>query len=468
LVDFLANGKSQRLTFRDIPATNPGLRRGLQNAMRQASEALLALADPLRASVLFLNEPMCCDIMFGDESVRYLNRAARETFALREGQAVPSCLADVVLGDSQFWLGDLKAGIDVLARVPKKFNADPSCRILAQTNALLSLNNTDEAPGRRLENASNAIKDLADIDQSLMHENEKQRLAAVEISIRLKKIYDDLLSDDGGLTALSKPELDITSNHDSKRNYDRVLSIMDEFQRRLPPAADQHLIHQLIEILVQLPEQIMPPGFTRDRYELAKAMIALIDTYIDKDESPPRLFVAKGQLLMDMADAKFRDPSVPASFTDLEVKSRVAFQNAAATSTVSPFTEETSDLEPLIWEGDAWYSIGRTDQAKAAYRGAVVKFIEEDEPARQILWLADATARWVTVLANEGACKNSARIAEWDSVWTSLGAAEDNDLCTIVRAEQPPSAESITKLGLIAAIFPQVSELVHRCKKTLG
>jgi len=200
-------------------------------------------------------------------------------------------------------------------------------------------------------------------------------------------------------------------------------------------------------------------------------MVRLIDTYIEKDGPPCRLFVAKGVLLMDMADAALRDPSVPGIFIDLELKALVAFQNASATSTLSSFTEKSSsftekssDLEPLILEGDAWYSRGQTDQAKAAYRRAVVKFIEDDEPARQILWLADATARWVTVLAKEGACQSSARIADWDSVWTRLGAAEDHDLCTIVRTEQP-SAEARDKLGLIAAIFRPVSEPVHRCNR---
>ena len=54
VVDLRARDQHKRLSFPDIPVTNPALRRGLKNAIGKTSEELIALVDPLRASVLFL------------------------------------------------------------------------------------------------------------------------------------------------------------------------------------------------------------------------------------------------------------------------------------------------------------------------------------------------------------------------------------------------------------------------------
>ena len=468
VVDLRARDQHKRLSFPDIPVTNPALRRGLKNAIGKTSEELIALVDPLRASVLFLNLGIGAGGgRFLDETNDYLNRAAGETVALRNDSGGGTCLAEVVFGDLVALLGDIQGGLDLLRGVTKRAQADPLCQTVSELNtAMVQIRDYRSKSDRNIAKASATVKELAGINDRALGQENREYKDLVILEMRLLELYDRLLAPYGGWSVISDPNTKITENGDAEVNYKSIRNIMMIFKNHFAPRAKQPKAHEFFNFLELLPERIVPETSTSVRYGIAKDAIALLDDYISKDATPRRLLVIKTKLIMEMLDAATQDPTLRADLLDLVIKALVSAQNAGVTGALSPISEEKSQLEPLILEGDVWYAFGNLEKAKATYAKAVQKFIEEDEPSHELVWLADATARWLTVLTRDGACKTRpARIPEWDFLWIQLGAATDHDPCDIVGPDRPWPGRSAEQFGILRTVFAEVSESVRRCGK---
>jgi len=207
--------------------------------------------------------------------------------------------------------------------------------------------------------------------------------------------------------------------------------------------------------------------------------------------APRRLFVDKGRMLLDLATAdedamklqegpmsalaRKRSRGEPADAKALKTwfgrqaerdhqSAIVSFQNATATGIIAPLLEESSELEPFIRLGDAWYRFGQPLQAEQAYAGAIRKFVDNDLSLSEIRWLAFAAARWATILAREGACKGTPARNSWDEAWKHLGGSVDDDVC----CESTRGGDCASPQGLLRAIQPVVVDSISECHASQG
>jgi hypothetical protein len=98
-----------------------------------------------------------------------------------------------------------------------------------------------------------------------------QRVIAFRILIQLSQPLDGLARD----------------------KLNKLKEIGEEIRKSFRPIGDLYAVHPLIEQLIWNQLWIVPAAAPRDRYELAKTTINMIDAYLEKDESPRRLFVAR-------------------------------------------------------------------------------------------------------------------------------------------------------------------------------
>ena len=458
-----------------------GLRRGLRDAMDKTSEKVLELADPLRASVLYLNEPQ--SMVFEDEQMKYWNMAAGTTFAPSARGEAGRCVAEVVFGCSAFFRGDPQ-WFDILSRVGTSPDASDTCKIQAQTDIAIYADDIalcGSPDGRMpwISEASTALEGLKIIKRRAMSHDEHSRIVALEIQTEIIEAFSKLV-DEGSGTLLCGTDGPATNVQPKAKRYARLIPLIDGLPARVPHDLDNASIHAVVGLLSQVQQKIATRGDLWSRVAVSSAILKLIDPYLHSNDSHPRLlFLAQGRALMEMALAAFEAQSLPhdekmdqslqgaiSSINSNLWAATVAFENAAATSSVSPLTEPFSDLEPTVMLADVLYLRGNENGAKAAYAAAAHKFTEEDEPHDEMVWLAKAAARWASILVEEGACKSQpARDQDWDAVWSPLGAAKDNDLCLLTRADPPPPPE-LGKFGMLQVVYPLISESVRQCAHT--
>jgi len=145
----------------------------------------------------------------------------------------------------------------------------------------------------------------------------------------------------------------------------------------------------------------------------------------------------------------------------------IAFANSASTSTVAPLIERSSDMEPLVMLGDAYFAGSNIEQAEQTYAQAIRKFVQDDAPSRDIIWLAKAATRWESALLRGGACKSLPdKIPSWNAVWAPLGVPSDYDICSLLQYQKEKSGHESNKPGLLNLIYPVIAESLRRCGDT--
>ncbi len=142
------------------------------------------------------------------------------------------------------------------------------------------------------------------------------------------------------------------------------------------------------------------------------------------------------------------------------IAAAVAFDNAANTRPAASLVEDSSELKPRVMMGDAWLGAGELTRAKTAYVGAVRAFIDQDEPARDLVWLAGAAARWASLLVAQGACKNGSEPGEWHRLWEQLGANSRADPCAL---KAPIDTVHPSDFGMIGLLYPWVARAINLC-----
>jgi hypothetical protein len=466
--------KNETLSF-ELIGGSLRLRRGLREAMDKTSEKVLELADPLRASVLYLNEPQ--SMVFDDQRDNYWGKAAGTTFAPGARAGAGRCLADVVFGVSAFLRGD-PSGLDTLRLVGKSPDASATCKIAAMTDiALFELAMSEQAPAalrkRAFRASFAALESLKRIKRRTMSHGEHSRIVAIEIQTELLQTFNDLSGEGSSSlpTGTDGPKATVPSK---ARRYARLIPLIDGLPARVPDDRDNASIHEVVSLLSELQERIAAGGDLWSRVAVPNAVLRLISPYLHNDSHPRVLFMAQGQALMGMALAELdalsmphaarMDPSLRSFISSNLQAAAVAFENAAATSSISRLTEPLSDLEPIVMRGDSLYLAGDENGAKAAYAAAAKKFVEEDEPLDiELVSLAKAAARWAAILVEEGACKGPpARDPAWDAAWSPLGAAGDINLCLLTQPAVPTPAE-LDKFGVLRVLYPLLSESVRQC-----
>jgi hypothetical protein len=472
LVKLKGPTKNQLRSF-PLAAGSRGLRRGLREAMEKTS-MVLEQADPLRASVLYLNEPW--SMVFDDERIKYWDMVASTTFAPGARVGAGRCLADLVFGDSMVHREDFQSGLDTLRLVSANPDVSAVGKIHAQTDTAgyLALAGECGPPDSRMPSfraAFAALESLKSIKRQAMSQEEHSRIVEFELTTEIMQAFSklvdegsrDLLCGRGGHAADIEPKA---------KRYASLIPLIDGLPARVPHDRDNNSIHAVVELLSEMQENIATRGDLWSRYEVSRAILKLIGPYLHNDSHPRVLFMAQGQALMDMTlaeldllstrhDARLGQ-SLQSSISSNLRAATVAFENAAATSSISALTEPFSDLEPRVMLGDALYLGGDERRAKAAYAAAAKEFVEEDEPLNNdMVSLAKAAARWATILIEEGACKNKpARDQDWDAVWSPLGATKDKDLCLFTRAD--PAQAEVDKFGMLRVLYRLISESV-RC-----
>ncbi len=463
--------KNETLTF-ELPAGSLGLRRGLRNAIEKTSEKVLELADPLRASVLYLNEPY--SMVFRDQKLKYWEKAAGTTFAPGARAAAGRCLADVVFGCSTIQRGDCQSGMDTLHQVGAAPGVSPTCKIAAQTDIAIF---QDEflCPPRDFDAAFAALDSLDNIARPAMSHDEHSRIVTTRIQTEiLQSILSTLQKDTRNW--LPSTDRSASAAQPQTNLYVSLIPLFDALPARVPHDQDNTSIHAVVSLLSGVQGVIAARLDPRTRTALSNAIINLIEPNLHGDSHPQQLFMALGMARMDMALAAIEDRALaPAAGSDQSRQDRVTsnlraatvnFENAAATSSISPLTEPYSGLEPFVMQGDALYLNGDESGAIAAYSEAVKKFTEEDEPLNnEIISVAKAAARWATILLDGADCKSlPVTNSEWDATWSPLGAVKDNDLCVLTRSA-PPSPAELDRFGMLRVLFPLIAESVHHCRQ---
>ncbi len=488
MVDLRGPSKNERFSF-TIPVANPGLRHGLRGAVEHTAENILALAHPQLAGVLFLNEGD--QSSYFDEAQRYEKLAITSTFIDRGKPLRRDCLSDNVYGLSVGFRGDASEGLRILGNAAE---ADPSanCLVTSQTNAA-SLH-TQRARCSADAQAAHAEfrlgrEALGKLDgrwlKLSMSDADGYRVAAFRIEGDLVETEYDLLHEEGreGELCGRTP----TGTQAAKAHtYDAIRELIDRVEIALPPGQEHVYFRNVVALLTDVVERVVPRSDIRNRIALSTAIVRLIDKYLDTDGTPRSLFVAKGRLLLAIAIAELDAARLPAGPTfdlarlrggqeppanaDLKAwfsgqvdsdgqAAIVAFQNASATRTLAPLLEPSSDLEPLVRLGDAWYIFGNSIKAERAYASAVARFVDQDLPLGDMRWLTIAAARWATGLASAGACKGGIGRGLWDDTWRRLGASSDDDLC----CDSDSRPECAPPRGLLHTIYPLVTESIHAC-----
>jgi hypothetical protein len=469
LVKLQSPARNETLNFQ-LPGGSLGLRRGLRNAIEKTSEKVLELADPLRASVLYLNEPN--SLVFRDQKLRYWEKAAGTTFAPGARAAAGRCLADVVFGCSAIERGDCESGVKTLNQLSAEPGVSPTCRIAAQTDiAIFETENLCPPPD--FGAAFAALDGLDNIARPAMSHDEHSRIVTVRLQTEILQSVMNLWQTD--LRSRQSGQSRRAAGPPPKSNlYASLIPTFDQLPARVPSDRDNASLHAVVSLLSGLQTLIAPRLDPPTRQALSNAILNLIDRNLHGDSHPRQLFMAQGLARMDTALAALEDQTSQhgsdfhqsqQSTISLNLNAAIiAFQNAAATSSISPLTEPFSDLEPIVMQGDASYLNQDDAGAKAAYAATVRRFTEEDEPLDiELISLAKAAAHWAVILLDAGHCGYApVKDPQWDAAWMPLGAASDNDLCVLTRPVPPSSAE-LDKFGMLRVLYPLLAESARHC-----
>jgi hypothetical protein len=467
-----------------IPLTNPGLRRGLHQAMQRSANLLIEKAAPIIASIYDLNAPF--QAVFWDDKRQEWGRAEGEALTARTGK--DNCVADLVIGVSMMWRGLIQKGIAAEKQAAAE-SADSTCQVHAGTNITFLLEQfalCHSLPTTRKEAydlAWQAQDKLSKFTRSMVPDDQVYyRIPTGSLSLDIVKAITETPDDEVRKAFCEGARIAPPGVRNAMNK--RIRDILDGMPSQLPPN-QSYYAHGVFGMLRRALETGVPREDLHGRLMTAHKMMDVIDNYALTDKHPRWLFLEQGELAMDAAlathavlglpDAEklstFQAAGVdavtakaaPDAILQSEIlkdltAARVAFENAIATDTPAPLIEQSSDIEPLVRLGDALFAIGDIPGAKEEYARAVDAFIEDDEPLDQIILLARAATHWASLRVASGGCRpNAVPDAAWEKRWGQLGAGA-HDVCVL---DQPEGeADRASMFGIIR---PLVADATKRC-----
>jgi tetratricopeptide (TPR) repeat protein len=434
LLVHLAGRDGQHDAHFSVTLASGMVQRGLLQAIDQAADFVLEQNDPLTAADLFLNRAASQDV-FDDQKLHDFVRAEGAAVAAK-ALSTTGCMADLVIGISLAGRGAYAEAVAAEQRAAVK---SQTCKIQADTNIVfvmfgLALCHPD--PIER-EYAHQQVLDAESrlplskpwtLDNSVWSRVPVARAEAA--AMKLSKNTSSLPC----VTGLADPTT-------GGMVAERLQQMLKDTLRNMPSKGKGSLLmrHEGLEALANA-AGLIPLDDPKGRLQISRAIMSAAGQYAEEDPHPRDLFALRGSLAMEISKVIARSASaapdlreavrelaapslqgkasrtdgLPDQFLAYTNIALIEFQNAAATTSLAPLVEPTSDVELLKRAGDVWYVRGNRDKALELYSDALDNYRKHLAPLELSLRAAGVIGRLAAMHIEAGTCSHAAlRDAEW-------------------------------------------------------